>query len=68
MLGIFCIICCIGAIAGWALLNRIFYAVYRPWCKKINIHISTVIAHRIFSIFQQEIPIQQYVFLFLGDL
>ena len=51
MLGIFCIICCIGAIAGWALLNRVFYAVYRPWCKKINIHISTVIAHRIFSIF-----------------
>ena len=47
MLGIFCIICCIGAIAGWALLNRVFYAVYRPWCKKINIHISTVIAHRI---------------------
>lgn len=51
MLGIFCIVCCINTIAGWALLNRIFYAVHRPWCKKINVHISTVIAHRIFSIF-----------------
>jgi len=50
MLGIFSIICCIGALAGWALLNRVAYAVYRPWCKKINAHISTVIAHRVFSI------------------
>ena len=51
MLGVFCIICCIGALAGWALLNRVAYAVYRPWCKKINAHISTVVAHHVFSIF-----------------
>ena len=51
MLGVFCIICCIGTLAGWALLNRIAYAIHRSWCKKINAHISTVVAHRIFSIF-----------------
>lgn len=51
MLGVFCIVCCVSTLAGWSLLNRIAYAVHRPWCKKINVHISTVIAHRIFSIF-----------------
>ncbi|QSH91264.1 1-acyl-sn-glycerol-3-phosphate acyltransferase [Treponema medium] len=62
MLGIFCLLCCINAIAGWALLNRIAYAVHRPWCKKINAHISTVIAHRIFSIFSTYLN-----FRFKGD-
>lgn len=62
MLGIFCLLCCINAIAGWALLNRIAYAVHRPWCKKINAHISTVVAHRIFSIFSTYLN-----FRFKGD-
>ena len=62
MLGVFCIICCIGALVGWALLNRIAYAVHRPWCKKINAHISTVVAHRISSIFSTYLN-----FRFKGD-
>jgi len=62
MLGIFCIVCCIGALAGWASINRIAYALYRPWCKKINAHISTVVAHRIFSIFSTYLN-----FRFAGD-
>lgn len=62
MLGIFCIICCLGALMGWALLDRIAYAVYRPWCKKLNAHISTVVSHRIFSIFSTYLH-----FRFAGD-
>lgn len=62
MAGIFCIICCITALAGWALLNRVAYALYRPWCKKINAHLSTVIVRRIFSIFAAYLH-----FRFAGD-
>ena len=62
MLGIFCIVCCIGALIGWALINRVAYAVYRPWCKKINTHIATVVSHRLFSIFSTYLN-----FRFVGD-
>ena len=62
MLGIFCIVCCIGALMGWALINRVAYAVYRPWCKKINTHIATVVSHRLFSIFSTYLD-----FRFVGD-
>lgn len=62
MLGIFCILCCVGTLSGWALLNRIAYAVHRPWCKKINAHISTVISRRMFSIFSTYLK-----FRFTGD-
>lgn len=62
MLGIFCIVCCIGALMGWALINRVAYAVYRPWCKKINTHIATVVSHRLFSIFSTYLN-----FRFVGD-
>ena len=62
MLGIFCIICCAEALAGWAILNRIAYALYRPWCKKINTHIATVVSHRLFSIFSTYLN-----FRFVGD-
>lgn len=62
MLGIFCIICCAEALAGWAILNRIAYALYRPWCKKINAHAATIVAHRLFSIFAA-----YFNFRFVGD-
>jgi len=47
---------------GWALLNRVAYALYRPWCKKINAHNSTVVVHRLFSIFSTYLN-----FRFAGD-
>ncbi|MGP1490749.1 MAG: lysophospholipid acyltransferase family protein [Treponema sp.] len=62
MLGIICILCCIGTITVWASLNRFAYVVHRPWCKKINAHISTVIAHRFFAIFNTYMH-----FRFAGD-
>lgn len=62
MLGVFCILCCIVTVSGWAFLNRIAYTFYRPWCEKINAHISTVIAHRLFAIFSTYLN-----FRFVGD-
>ncbi len=48
MLIVFSLLCCVLYVGGFALLNRVFYALYRPLCKKINAHIATVCSHRVF--------------------
>ena len=62
MFGVFAILCCITTIMVWASIDRFAYVVHRPWCKKINAHISTVIAHRFFAIFNTYMH-----FRFAGD-
>lgn len=62
MLVFFCMSCVLVALMGFVFLNRIAYALYRPLCKKINAHIATVIAHRVFAIFSTYAH-----FRFIGD-
>ena len=62
MLAAFCILCCMVSVAGYALLNRIAYALYRPLCKKINTHLYFVTPRHVFSIFSAYMK-----FRFAGD-
>ncbi len=50
MLASFVLLCCGVSLAGFGLLNRIAYALYRPLNKKLNDHLVTVSVHRIFAI------------------
>ncbi len=49
MLIIFSLLCSILYVGGFALLNRVAYALYRPLCKKINAHLTTISSHRVFT-------------------
>ncbi|MGP1576721.1 MAG: lysophospholipid acyltransferase family protein [Treponema sp.] len=62
MVAIFSIICCIVLVGFYAMLNRIAYTFYRPWCTKINARISERCAHGLFSIFSTYMN-----FRFTGD-
>ena len=62
MLVFFCMSCVFVALMGFVLLNRMAYALCRPLSKRINAHIATVIAHRVFAIFSTYAH-----FRFIGD-